>query len=53
VQFGVVGVGSLVSGPLTIPTGFSGTTLYSQFILLDAPAAGGLTLSNAQKHLLP
>jgi hypothetical protein len=53
VQFGIVGVGSLASGPLTIPPGFSGTTLYSQFILLDAPAAGGLTLSNAQKHLLP
>lgn len=53
VQFAVVGVGNLVSGPLTIPSGFSGTTLYSQFLLLDAPAAGGLTLSNAQKHLLP
>jgi len=53
VQFAVVGAGALVSGPLTIPGGFSGTTLYSQFLVLDAAAAGGLALSNGQKHLLP
>lgn len=48
-----VGVGTITAGPISIPAGFPGFELCSQFLVLDASVASGFVWSNGQRHILP